>query len=275
MRPQLASLHIYPVKSCHRVDLDVAELEPWGLAGDRRWLITDLEGRQRTQRVLPRMALIQPSYGADGRLRLRAPGMSPECLDVAPPRRGEGAQETNVTVWGFTGPAARAGRVADEWLSTFLDEPSMLVHMDDTSVRPTDPAYSRARDRVSFADGFPLLLASTASLAALGDWIAETGGEPVPMTRFRPNVVVEGTEPWAEDGWRRVRIGGQVFRMVKRCGRCVMTTVDAERGVFTGQQPLKALRKHRREGKEVFFGVNLIPDTVGSIKVGEDFEVLE
>ena len=275
MKAYLKSLHIYPVKSCHRVDLDAAELEPWGLAGDRRWLITDPEGRQRTQRVLPRMALIRPSYGADGRLRLQAPGMTPEHLDLAPPQRREGAEEADVTVWRFTGPAARAGDEADEWLSTFLGEPSMLVHMDDTSVRPTNPKYSRAQDRVSFADGYPLLLTSTASLAALGDWIAEMGGDPVPMTRFRPNVVVEGTEPWAEDGWRRVRIGGQVFRMVKRSGRCVMTTVDAERGVFAGQQPLRALRKHRREDKEVFFGVNLIPDTVGSIKVGEDFEVLE
>jgi uncharacterized protein YcbX len=274
MRPFLSSLHIYPVKSCHRVDLEVAELEPWGLAGDRRWLITDPEGRQRTQRVLPRMALIQPSYGSDGLLRLRAPGMMPD-LEVVPPKRREGAEEADVTVWSFTGPAARAGRAADEWLSAFLGEPSMLVHMDDTSVRPTNPDHSRAQDRVSFADGYPLLLTSTASLAALGDWIAEMGGDPVPMTRFRPNVVVEGTEPWAEDGWRRVRIGGQVFRMAKRSGRCVMTTVEPERGVFTGQQPLKALRKHRREDKDVFFGVNLIPDTVGPLKLGEDFEVLE
>ena len=273
MKPHLKSLHIYPVKSCHRIDLDAAELEPWGLAGDRRWLITDLAGQQRTQRVLPRMALIRPSYGADGRLRLQAPEM-PD-LELAPPRRGAGAAEAEVTVWRFTGPAARAGRVADEWVSAFLGEPSMLVHMDDTSVRPTNPDHSRAQDRVSFADGYPLLLASTASLAALGDWIAEMGGDPVPMTRFRPNVVVEGTEPWAEDGWRRVRIGGQTFRMVKRCDRCVMTTVDAERGAFAGQQPLKALRKHRREDKAVFFGVNLIPDTVGPIKVGEDFAVLE
>ena len=196
-------------------------------------------------------------------------------LEVAPPVRAAGAAEANVTVWRFNGPAARAGGEADEWLSGFIGEPSMLVYMDDTSARPTNPEYSRAEDRVSFADGYPLLLASTASLAALSDWIVETGGEPVPMTRFRPNVVVEGTEPWAEDGWRRVRIGGQVFRAVKRCTRCVMTTVDPERGEFAGQQPLKALRKHRRLDKSVFFAVNLIPDTVGPIKVGEGVEVLD
>jgi hypothetical protein len=273
VKPFVASLHVYPVKSCHRVDLEAAEVEPWGLAGDRRWLVTDAEGMMRTQRVVPRLALIQPSLAEDGLLRLRAPGM-PD-LEVAPPVRGAGAAEANVTVWRFSGRAARAGGAADEWLSTFIGEPSMLFHMDDTSMRPTDPDYSRAEDRVSFADGYPLLLASTASLAELDDWIVETGGDPVPMTRFRPNVVVEGTEPWAEDDWRRVRLGGQVFRVVKRCARCVMTTVDPERGTFAGQQPLKALRKHRREDKSVFFAVNLIPDTVGPIKVGEDLEVLD
>ena len=273
MTPFLKSLHIYPVKSCHRVDLDAAELEPWGLAGDRRWLVTDPEGVLRTQRVLPGMALIQPTYAADGRLRLQAPGM-PD-LDVAPPARADGAEEATVTVWRFDGPAARAGRQADEWLTEFLGEPSRLVRMDDTSVRPTNPEYSRAEDRVSFADGYPLLLTSTASLAALADWIVEMGGDPVPMTRFRPNVVVEGTAPWAEDEWKRVRIGEQVFRMVKRCDRCVMTTVDPERGRFAGQQPLKALRKRHREDGLVFFGVNLIPDTIGPLAVGAEVAVLD
>lgn len=100
------------------------------------------------------------------------------------------------------------------------------------------------------------------------------GGESVPMTRFRPNVVIEGTEPWAEDGWKQVRIGGQQFRVVKPCDRCVMTTVDPERGVLAGQQPLKALRRHRRQGKSVLFAMNLIPDTVGPLSVGDQFTVL-
>lgn len=289
MKPYLKSLHIYPVKSCRRVDLEAAELEPWGLAGDRRWLITDVEGQMRTQRVMPRLALIRPTYGEDGRLHLQAPGM-PD-LDLVPPHRaghaaGTGtaaadatttatAETATVTVWRFTGPAARAGAEADAWLSTFLGEPSMLVHMDDPRCRPTNPAYSRTEDRVSFADGYPLLLTSTASLAALDDWVADMGGDPLPMTRFRPNVVIEGTEPWAEESWRRIRIGDQVFRMAKLCARCVMTTVDPEHGVFTGQQPLKALRKHHRQDKAALFGVNLIPDTVGPLKVGEPFEVLD
>lgn len=273
MKPLLKSVHIYPVKSCRRVDLDAAEVEPWGLAGDRRWMITDADGLMRTQRVVPRLALIRPRLAENGLLHLHAPGM-PD-LEVVPPVRNAGAAEANFTVWHFSGPAARAGDDVNAWLSTFIGEPSMLVHMDDTAVRPVDPDYARAEDRVSFADGFPLLLASTSSLAALDGWIVATGGDPVPMTRFRPNVVVEGAEPWAEESWRRVRIGGQVFRVVKRCARCVMTTVDPERGTIAGQQPLKALRKHRREDKSVFFAVNLIPDTIGPIKIGEELEVLD
>jgi uncharacterized protein YcbX len=268
----LESLHIYPVKSCHRVDLDAAVVEPWGLAGDRRWLVVDAEGRQRTQRAIPRMALIRPEYDAGGRLNLRAPGM--EDLILTAPRRGHGAATIEVTVWGFTGEAAAAGPDADEWISTFLGDASRLAFMDDTSVRPTNPAHSRPEDRVSFADGYPLLLTTTASLAALGEWIVRLGGEPVPMTRFRPNVVVDGTEPWAEEGWKRVRLGERVFRVAKPCDRCVMTTVDPERGEFTGRQPLAALRKFHRTGSEVRFGMNLLPDTVGPLRVGDEFEVL-
>ena len=273
MTPLLESLHIYPVKSCHRVDLDTALVEPWGLAGDRRWVVVDAEGRQLTQRAVPRMALIHPAYDADGRLALRAPGM-PDLL-LVPPRRDRGAAALLVTVWRFTGPAAAAGPEADDWLSTFLGDAVRLAYMDDTSVRPTNPDYSRPGDRVSFADGYPLLLTSSASLAALGEWIVQLGGEPVPMTRFRPNVVVRGTEPWAEEGWKRVRVGTREFRVVKPCDRCVMTTVDPERGEFTGRQPLAALRKFHRTGPEVYFGMNLVPDTVGPVHVGDEFEVLD
>lgn len=273
MKPLLESLHIYPVKSCHRVDLDAALVEPWGLAGDRRWVVVDDEGLQRTQRASPRMALIRPEYDADGRLTLRAPGM--EDLVLAPPRRDRGAASTAVTVWRFTGTAAAAGPEADDWIGAFLGEPAHLAYMDDTSVRPVDPNYARPADRVSFADGFPLLLTSNASLSALGEWIVRLGGEPVPMTRFRPNVVVADAEPWAEESWKRVRLGSQEFRVAKPCGRCVMTTVDPERGEFTGRQPLAALRKFHRTGSEVYFGMNLVPDTAGPLRVGDEFEVLD
>jgi uncharacterized protein YcbX len=219
------------------------------------------------------MALIRTGYGPHGQLRLSAPGQ-PD-LAVPPPRRAEGAAVAEVTVWRFQGSAAWAGDEADAWLSRALEQPSRLAHMDDTSVRAVNPEYGRTEDRVSFADGYPLLLATTASLDALNLAIAQMGGEGVPMTRFRPNVVIEGTEPWAEDGWKRVRIGDQEFRVVKPCDRCIMTTIDPERGVLAGQQPLRALRKHRRLGKKALFGTNLIPDTVGKLSVGDRFTVLD
>jgi uncharacterized protein YcbX len=273
MTSVLSSLHIYPVKSCRRVDLEETVVEPWGLAGDRRWVVVGEDTVRLTQRTLPRMALVQPEVAAaDGRLTLRAPGM-PE-IELAPPLRAQGAEPVAVTVGRFAGHAASAGAEADAWFSAYLGSPARLAYMDDTSARATNPEYSLAQDRVSFADGYPLLLTSTASLSALGSWIADTGGEPVPMTRFRPNVVVEGTEPWAEEGWSRVRLGEQVFRVVKPCDRCVMTTVDPERGKFDGGQPLKALRKYHRAGKLVYFGMNLIPDTAGPLRVGDDFAVL-
>jgi len=273
MTAALTSLHLYPVKSCHRIDLDTAMVEPWGLAGDRRWVVVDEDGRQRTQRTAQRMALIRPMYDGDGRLLLRAPGM-PD-LALVPPSRTAGAEAIVVTVWRYTGAAAWAGAEADAWFTAFLGSPSRLGYMDDTSVRPTNPAYSLPEDRVSFADGYPLLLTSTSSLAALNSWIAEMGAEPVPMTRFRPNVVIAGAAPWTEESWKRVRIGGQVFRVVKPCDRCEITTVDPELGQFTGQQPLRALRRFHRSGNDVLFGMNLVPDTVGTLSVGDALDVLD
>jgi uncharacterized protein YcbX len=146
--------------------------------------------------------------------------------------------------------------------------------MDDPARRPVDPDYGRPGETVSFADGFPLLLTSAGSLGELGDWLAGEGAEPVPMTRFRPNVVVAGAPPWAEDRWRRIRIGAVPFRVVKPCGRCVVTTTDQDTGE-RGKQPLKILAKRRRFGQELVFGQNLIPDAGGVIRVGDPVDILE
>jgi uncharacterized protein YcbX len=130
-------------------------------------------------------------------------------------------------------------------------------------------------DRVSFADGFPLLLTNEASLVAVGDWLLEGGDERVPMTRFRPNLVVAGARAWAEDDWlgRRLRVGDTVFRAAKSCSRCVVTTIDQETGE-KGRQPLRALGQHRRDGNGLLFGINLIPDIGagqrGVIRMGDE-----
>jgi hypothetical protein len=183
-------------------------------------------------------------------------------------------------VWESDLVAAPAGDEAAAWLSEVIGEPVRLVYLDDPTRRPANPAYSRDTDRVSFADGYPLLLTSEESLGALNDWIAEgtkAAEGPVPMRRFRPSVVVSGAPAWAEDGWRRLRIGPVAFRAVKGCDRCVMTTVDPDTAA-KGHEPLFALARHRRWDNKVWFGVNLIPDTPdpgARIRPGDPVEVLE
>jgi uncharacterized protein YcbX len=268
----VASIHTYLVKGCRRLNHDRAQVEPWGLAGDRRWMVVDPEGHHVTQREAARLALVHPVPRPDGGLLLRTAGM-PD-LDVPEPTD---RQLVDVTVWRSTLAASLAGEAADAWLGEVLDRKVRLVWLDDPTRRVTDPEYGQPTDRVSFADGYPLLLTNAASLDALNGWLLEGGSPegPLPMTRFRPNVVVSGADAWAEDGWlgRRVRIGGVVFRVVKPCGRCVVTTTDQETGE-RGHEPLRVLARHRNVDQQLIFGMNLIPDGVGSIAVGDPVEPL-
>ncbi|MBB5870141.1 uncharacterized protein YcbX [Allocatelliglobosispora scoriae] len=257
----VSSLHTYPVKGCYRLDHDVVAVEPWGFAGDRRWLITDPDHHFVSQREEARLALVRPSLTMDG-LVLDAPGM--ESIEVPHPIGGELAA---VTVWKSTFDAALADKSASGWLSDFLGRDLRLFWLDDPTRRASNPAFSEPGDRVSFADGYPVLLASVSSLAQLNDWIAQDFPDdaallgPLPMTRFRPNVVISGGPAWAEDGFtgRRVRIGGTTFRVPKPCGRCVVTTIDQESAERT-RQPLRTLAKYRHLNSDLVFATNLIPD---------------
>jgi uncharacterized protein len=267
---RLASIHTYPVKGCHRADHDAAGVEPWGLAGDRRWLLIDDDGRMLTQREEPRLTRLRPAV-AGGGLTLRAEGRA--ALRVV----AEPGEPTEVRVHSDPVLATLAGGgAADAWLSEVLDRKVRLLYLDEPTRRPVDPAYGRPGDRVSFADAYPLLLASTASLAALNDWIVEGGADALPMTRFRPNVVVEDAPAWAEDGWlgRRVRIGALTFRAPKLCDRCVVTTTDQETGE-RGREPLHTLARYRRWDQKLWFGLNLIPDGTGELRVGDEVTVID
>jgi uncharacterized protein len=270
-RKVLASIHIYPVKGCRGIDLRASAVEPWGLAGDRRWLIVDADGRFVSQREQPGLArvVVRPGPAPAGGIEVSAPGRPP--LSVPAP---EPAELLKVSVWSSTVLAAAAGPAADAWFSAYLDQPVRLTYLDDPTRRAVDPEFGRAGDVVNFADGYPLLLTSTSSLDQLGDWLVAGGDQPVPMNRFRPNAVVTGFGPWAEDRWRRVRIGAVTFRVAKPCGRCVVTTTDQ----FTGarhSQPLRMLARKRRFGQELVFGQNLIPDSPGQIRIGDPVEILE
>lgn len=272
--PAVSALHVYPVKSLHGISPGEAVVEPWGLAGDRRWMLIDA-GTQKavTQREDARLALLAAEPVGGGGLRVRAPGREP--LDVAVP--APGPLET-AWLFGHKIEVLPVGAAADRWFGEFLDAPVRLVHLDDPAVRrPVDPLFAGPGDTVSLADGFPLLVTTTASLDALNALIArgdrpEEG--PLPMNRFRPNVVVDGTAPWAEDGWRRIRIGGIGFRVSKPCGRCVITTTDQRTGA-RGNEPLRTLARHRRIGAQLVFGQNLIPERSGTLRVGDPFIVVE
>ena len=260
----LSEIHIYPVKSLRGISPAFWSLDSLGLAQDRRWMLVDDDGSFVTQRRQARMALVDTALQGD-RLWLRAPAMADLC--VAEP--GEDAERMQTRVWRDQVRARYAGVEAADWLSEFLGESVRLVHFPDGAERPVDPCYAAAGDRTAFADGFPLLLISEASLADLNARLAQ----PLPMRRFRPNLVIGGTEPYAEDRWSRIRIGETTFRVVKPCSRCVITTIDPETGV-RGKEPLATLARYRRLANDVFFGQNLIHDGIGTLRLGDPVEVL-
>jgi uncharacterized protein YcbX len=265
---RIAALHTYPVKGCRRLHHDEASVEPWGLTGDRRWIAVDPDGVGITQRIVAALSLLRVTPAAGG-ITLNAPGM-PE-LRVAEPVDGP---KEDIRVFRHKPPApARLAEPATAWLSAFLQRPARLAWQADPTGRPVRN-NALPGDRVSFADGYPLLLASTASLSAVNDWLVQAGAEPVPMTRFRPNAVVTGADPWAEDHWpgHRLRIGDVTFRAAKPCDRCLVTTIDQDTGV-SGQQPLKVLAQYRRFPDGLLFGMNLIPDGAGVIRVGDEVTV--
>ncbi|WP_018347435.1 MOSC domain-containing protein [Longispora albida] len=258
---RLANLTIYPIKSTRGIDVEAAPVEPWGLAGDRRWVVTDPEGVQVTAREAH--ALLQVSTA------LVPGGLEIEGLFVPEPEGGE-LVPIRVGRDDLTGVVASAE--AGDWFSRRLGRPGLrLVWCDDPTRRRLKPAFSQPGDSSALSDAYPLLLATTGSLQQLNTWIGPESD--LPMTRFRPNVVVDSAEPFAEDTWKRIRIGEVEFRAAEPCSRCVMTTVDAET-LTTGPEPIRTLAKHRRWDGKTWFGMNLIPDGTGELRLGDPVEVL-
>ena len=266
--PFVAELRIHPVKGLRGGLRAAADVEPWGLAGDRRWMVVDAAARFLSQRELSHMALIEARTGSEG-ITLTAPGR--DSLGI--PFPGPDAEPLDVVVWRDKVRAVAAGVEADAWLSAALGVACRLVYLADTAARSIDPVFASRGETVSFADGFPILLCSLDSLADLNARLAA----PVPIGRFRPNIVVSGAAPWAEDGWRLIRIGGVRFRVVKPCDRCIVTTIDPETGERPDKsEPLRTLGMFRRDRRGgLMFGQNLIPETTGRIAAGDLVDVLE
>ena len=229
-------------------------------------MIVDEHARFLTQRELPRMALIQAVPYDDGSLLLTASGHQYQTISLP----GEVADTIEVLVWKDLVPAWKAPEEASTWLTSFLGRCVNLVYMYDTSQRQTDTTYTKPGTTVSFADGYPLLCTTEASLAMLNEKLPT----PIPMERFRPNVVVSGGAPFEEDTWRRLQIGEVTFSVVKPCTRCTITTVDQETA-SRGKEPLRTLNSFRKRGGNVFFGENLVPENTGVIHIGDIVEVLE
>ncbi|MEV4337059.1 MOSC N-terminal beta barrel domain-containing protein [Streptomyces sp. NPDC049590] len=266
------SIHVHPVKAFRGVSPRTAVVEPWGLAGDRRWTLIDDGGKVVTQRESPRLALAAAEPLAGGGVRLSAPGRQPLTVEVPEP-----AETIPVDVFRTKVEAVPAAAAAHAWCSAYLGTEVRLVHMDDPAVRrPVVPEYALPGETVNFADGFPVLVTTVASLDALNSLIA--GGPhaqegPLPMNRFRPNLVVAGTEPWAEDDWTRISVGDVVLRVARPSARCVVTTTDQDTAA-RGREPLFTLARHRKDGGKVLFGQNLVPLAPGTVRVGDPVRVL-
>lgn len=266
---QLSALYRYPVKSAQGQALSQSPSGPLGLLGDRRWMVVEQDnGRFLTQRAYPQMSQLSALHAADGGLIFSAPGF--DHLQVAVPDPNSDLR--GVTIWRDTLRVPDAGDVAAEWLSRFLGKAVRLVHVPEPRTRYLPPGYGENSDRVAFADGFPLLLIGQASL----DDLVHKVGRPLEMLRFRPNLVVEGSAAFAEDGWKRVRIGELTFRVLKPCTRCILTTIDPKTGERSeDREPLTTLKTYRQKDGDVLFGQNLVADGEGMLEVGMPVEVLE
>ena len=274
---RVLSLHVHPVKSLRGVPVAAADVGDLGLALDRRWMLVDDAGVFLTQREDAGMTLLRtslvppPGVDADApvslahTVRVHAPGGA--TVDLAPPPPD--ARRRKVRIWAHEVEACDSAPELDAWFADALGRPCHLVWMPDATRRPIDHHSAGPDDRAAFSDAFPVLVASQASLDDLNTRLVAQGEAPVPMERFRPNVVVEGAAgPYAEDGWGRTRVGDVVLDLVKPCARCVMTTVDPEtaRG---GSEPLRTLSGYRKVGSKVLFAQNALVRAGGRVYVGD------
>ncbi len=257
------SLHVYPVKSCRGISVDSWVVAATGFRFDRQWMVVAPDGGFLSQRSHPVLARVGTRIESD-RLILEMVGRP--YLEV-PVGEGEG-EERPVTVWNDRCGAVSAGPEAADWFSSLLGSPCELVRQPDAGVRQVDRRFAEEGDRVAFADGFPFLLISDASVDELNRRLTE----PIPADRFRANIIVEGCEPHDEDGWTEITIGDLGFRAVKPCSRCVVITTDQTSGARS-PEPLRTLAGYRSVAGRVLFGQNLVHLETGELHVGDEVGV--
>lgn len=265
MTIQVSSLIYYPIKACRGFEVPVSDVTRMGLAHDRRMMVVTPEGHFLTQREYPRLALVTPTLDSSS-MSLSAPNF--DSLRVSLYTSGT---PVPVTIWRSKNvEAVDQGDEAAHWFSDWLGVNVRLVHIADGFIRHINEKYAvNADDHTGFADGYPILIASEESLADLNSRL-ET---PLPMNRFRPNVVVHGCDAFAEDTWKRIRVGDVELAVVKQCARCVVTTIDKDT-LTKSREPLKTLNTFRKRDGKVMFGQNVIPLGSGRLEVGMNVDVL-
>jgi len=264
---KLSEIWIYPIKSLPGIALNSAEIDACGFSLDRHWMLVDTNGNFLSQRLLPKMALINIELSKSG-ISLTVKNQPLLEISIEPVKK----KTMVVKIWEDEVIAYHVTAEADEWFSNFLETPVTLVSMPEEQTRKVDQNYAESTDQTGFSDGFPFLLLGQASLDDLNRRI-DNKSEPMNVRRFRPNLVVTGSDAYAEDTWKKIQIGEVVFRVVKPCSRCTITTVNpltASRSV----EPLQTLATYRREGNKVFFGQNLIHNLTGSLSVGDLVKVI-
>ena len=268
----VTGLWIHPVKSLGGQAIDSARVEPWGLEGDRRWGLVDPSGEKVTARDLHALLRLHAEQVDDETIRIHDGGES-ILVDIPlglPPIPVSHARQ------GFAPPADQD---VSEWISERVGRPLRLVWQEEPTQRRMSGAHGGLDgDTLSLADAGPLLLTSEASLAQLQEWVDARAAEddpgagaalPLSMVRFRPNVVIDGGEPFDEDGWGTLRIGEVRFRTAEVCDRCVMTTIDPET-IVAGKEPIRTLARHRTWDGKTWFGTRLVPLDEGRIALGDE-----
>ena len=261
---EVTELNVYPVKSCRGTSLSEAQIDARGIRHDRSWVLVSDDGIAITQREIPPLSLVSADIIDDQTMRFRAPSM-PELIVH---KNGDG-KLSNANIWGDDCRSVDQGDEPANWFGKYMGVSCRLLTMADDFVRPVEPKLVKGDYRVGFADSHPFVLISQASLDDLNQRLDVA----VPMNRFRPNIVVTGCSAFAEDDWKRIRIGQIEFVVSKPCARCVMITIDQDKAELS-KEPMKTLAGYRTVGKKVMFGQNLVHESQGVIKLGEPVEVL-
>lgn len=264
---KLTDIYIYPIKSFGGIGVDESLVLKPGLEHDRRWMLVDASGNFLTQRTFPKMATLSVEWN-NGEFQIKDK-LNPTdkiSLPFIPQRK----LSKKVRIWDDEVIAYLVDPAVSKWIQQKLQIPCELVHMPESVTRPIEEKYAISDESVSFADAMPFLLISQASLDELNNKLKHQ----VAMDRFRPNLVVSGTDPFEEDQWDIIKVGSVRFKIVKPCARCIMTTVEQGTGKI-GKEPLLTLSRFRKEGNKIYFGQNMIPLDKGMIRQNGAVEVIK